>query len=71
MVAPRKGIQDSFGLDSTLCHWNLDTGFQSLVGFRIPSAVFRIPKPRTSNSTSKNFPDSRIRIPYFHGGIME
>ena len=27
-------------------------------GFRNPWAVFRIPKPRISNSTSKNFPDS-------------
>ena len=23
-------------LDSSLCQWNLDSGFQSLVGFRIP-----------------------------------
>ena len=28
-------------LDSILCQWNLDSGFQSLVGFRIPRAVFR------------------------------
>ena len=27
-------------LDSSLCQWNLDSGFQSLVGFRIPRAVF-------------------------------
>ena len=27
-------------------------------GIRNPRAVFRIPKPRISNSTSKNFPDS-------------
>ena len=33
-------------LDSSLCQWNWDSGFQSLVGFRIPKAVFRIPKPR-------------------------
>ena len=79
--APWKEIQDSLGfwiplrrfrIPGTgfciLCQLNLDSGFQSLVGFRIPSAVFRIPKPRTSNSTTKNFPDSRIRIPYFHGG---
>ena len=29
-------------LDSSLCQWNLDSGFQSLVGFCIPRAVFRI-----------------------------
>ena len=55
-------------MDSSLCHWNLDTGFQSLMRFRIPWAVFRIPKPRIPDSTckffldsgchSKNFPDS-------------
>ena len=82
MVAPRresKTVLDwiplsGFQIPGTgfriLCQWNLDSGFQSLVGFRIPSAVFRIPQPRTSNSTLKNFLDSRIQIP-FHGGIME
>ena len=44
----------------------LDSGFQSLVGFRIPSAGFRIPKPRIPDSTSKKFLDSGIRIP-LHG----
>ena len=54
------------------CQWNLDSGFESLVGFWIPYAVFRIPKPRIPDSTikispipdstSKNFPDSGIRI---------
>ena len=49
-------------LDSTLCQWNM--AILSLVGFRIPYAVFRIPaKPRIPDSTSKNFPDSGIRIP--------
>ena len=75
---PSNGIQ-SWILDSTpwipdprywipirLGQWNLDFGFQSLV-------VFRIPKPWIPNSTSKiswiadsttkNFPDSQIRIP--------
>ena len=47
---------------------NLDSGFQSLVGFRIPSAVFRIPKPRIPDSTSKKFLDSGIRIP-LHGAM--
>ena len=48
---------------------NLDSGFQSLVRFRIPSAGFRIPKPRIPDSTSKKFLDSGIRIPYM--GRME
>ena len=39
----------------------LDSGFQSLVGFRIP-------KPRIPDSTSKKFLDSGIRIP-LHGAI--
>ena len=47
---------------------NLDSGFQSLVGFRILSAGFRIPKPRIPDSTSKKFLDSGIRIP-LHGAI--
>ena len=47
----------------------LDSGFQSLVGFRIPSAGFRIPKPRIPDSTSKKFLDSGIRIP-LHGAIV-
>ena len=63
-------------LNSSLCQWNLDSGFQLLVEFRIPWAVFRIPKSRIwdatrkfsliPNSTSKNFPDSGIPIP-LHG----
>ena len=49
IFVPCKGIQDSLVfwippswisgfqvLDSSLCQWNLDFGFQSLVGFRIP-----------------------------------
>ena len=54
-------------LDSSLCWRNLDSIIQSLVGFRIPWAVFRIPKPTILNSTGKNFPDSGIRI-LLHGG---
>ena len=46
----------------------LDSGFQSLVVFRILSAGFRIPKPRISDSTSKKFVVSGIRIP-LHGAI--
>ena len=55
-----------------LFQWNLDSGFQSLVGYRIPWAAFRIPKNRIldstasicwiPDSTSKNFPDSGIRV---------
>ena len=44
-------------LDSSLCQWNLDSGFQSLVGFRTPCTVFRILKPRIPNSTCTIFPD--------------
>ena len=47
----------------------LDSGFQSLVGFWILSAVFRIPKPRIPDSTSKKFLDSGIRIP-LHGATV-
>ena len=46
----------------------LDSGFQSLVGFQILGAGFRIPKPRIPDSTSKKFLDSGIRIP-LHGAI--
>ena len=38
--------------------WNLDSGFQSLMAFRIPG-------PRIPDSTSKNFQDSGIRIPLY------
>ena len=60
-------------LDSNLVLWNLDPGFRSLVGFRIPCVVsgfqspgFRIPQANFSgiqDPTSKNLPDSGIRIP--------
>ena len=43
---------------SSLCQWNLDSGLQSLVGFRFPMAVFRIPKPSIPDSTFKIFWDS-------------
>ena len=37
---------------------------QSLLGFRVPWAAFRFPKPRIPDSTSKtDIPDSRISIP--------
>ena len=47
-------------LDSSLCQWNLDSWFHSVV--RIQRAVLPIPKPRIPDSTSKNFPDSGIQI---------
>ena len=47
----------------------LDSGFQSLAGFRILSAGFWIPKPRIPDSTSTKFVDSGIRIP-LHGAIF-
>ena len=43
-------------LDFSICQQNLDSEFLSLVGFRIS-------KPRISDSISKIFPDSGIRIP--------
>ena len=60
-------------LDSSLCQWNLDSGFQSLMcpgllelysgfqspGFRIPIAKF----PWIMDSTCQNFAHSGIRIP--------
>ena len=49
-------------LDSSLCQWNLNSVFQSLLGFRTPWAVFRIPKPRIPDSTDKN---SRILKSWF------
>ena len=57
-------------LDSSLCQWNLDSGFQSLVdsGFlelfsRFQSPGFRIPRVKFSripDSKSKNFSDSGL-----------
>ena len=54
-------------LDSSLCQWNLDSGFQMRFS-AIPAswAVFWILKPRIPDSTSKNFPDSRNQIPRLH-----
>ena len=37
--------------------------FKSFLGFRIPWAVFRIPKPRISDFTGKHFAHCGIRIP--------
>ena len=75
-LAPCNGIQDSSGFwiprhgfrIRNLFQWNLDPGFQLSVGFRIPTALFRIPRPRIPilhtkiskipDTTCKNFQDS-------------
>ena len=49
---------------TSVCQWNLDSGFQSFVGFRIPWGIFPIPKPRMPDFTGKNFLDSGIRVLY-------
>ena len=75
-VAPRKGIQDSLGfwIPGTefrfLCQWDLDSGFQSLEGFRITWAVFQIPESRIRIPQPKflifRIPQAKIsRIPEF------
>ena len=40
-------------LDTSLCQYNLDSGLQSLVGFRISWAVFRIPQAKFPHSVSR------------------
>ena len=88
-IAPFRGIQDSLvfwiphstvdsgfqRVDSSLCHWKLDSKFQSLEGFWLPWAAYpnskagrglQIPRVKISrfpDSSSKNFPSSGIRIP--------
>ena len=42
----------------------LDSGFQSLMGFRIAWAVFRFRSPGFRIPQAKNFPDSIVWIPY-------
>ena len=54
-------------LDFSVCQWNLDSRLQSLVGFRITWVVFRIPKPRIPDSTSKNFTHSAFHEQQFFG----
>ena len=55
--------------DSSLCQWKLDSGFRSLGEFRIPWAVFWIPKPRIRDSTTNIFSQildsTRKRFPGF------
>ena len=54
-------------LDSNLCQWHLDSGFQSLVGYRILELYSRFQSLGIRDSTSRNFPDSRIRILLIEG----
>ena len=79
VIAPCKGIQGSLGsciipqselgfqIFHDLCWWNVDSEFQKSVGFRIPWAVFQIPKARISDSRSKNFLDFGIRNSFTWG----
>ena len=46
--------------NSSIGQWNLDSGFQSLVGSRIPWVVFRNSKISILDPTSTNFPGFRI-----------
>ena len=46
---PRRGFRITV-MNSSVSQWNLDSGFQSLVWFRNPWAVFRIPKLRILDS---------------------
>lgn len=56
---PGPGFQSLFSL-------NLDSGFHSFAGFRIPLAVFLIPKPRIPDSTINvflGFPNMGRKVP--------
>ena len=48
-------------MDSSLWKRNLDSGFKSLVGFRIPWSVFGIPRTHDSGFHKQNFLRFRIR----------
>ena len=68
LIAPRNTTDSGFQvLDSSLCQWNLDYGFQARFS-AIPDscAVFWIQKPWIPESTSKIFPDSRNQIHRLH-----
>ena len=65
LLSPYKGIQSSGfhavesrfqALDFSLCQWNLDSGFQSLEGFRISWTLFRIPPAKISPIPESGFP---------------
>ena len=51
-------------LDSSLCQWNLDSGFLELhLGFQIPGFwILQAKLPQILDSMNKNFPYSRIQI---------
>ena len=72
--APCKGIQDSLGFQIPRCRFRIPgTAFQTLAvefGFRIPWALFWIPKRKIPDSTSNNFPDSGIHIPLLGVSIL-
>ena len=42
-------------LDSSLCQWNLDSGFQSFVGFRISLSCIDIPDSKAQGSRFQDF----------------
>ena len=52
-------------LDSSLCQWNLDFEFQSLVWFGIPWAVFRIPRPGFRIPQAKISRTLQFGFPYY------
>ena len=54
-------------LDSSICKWNLDSGFRLSVGIRIPWAVFQIPKLRIPDSIRKLFLDSGFHMQKYPG----
>lgn len=65
--APGKGIQDNHEFCIPRCgFWNPVPGIR-ILGFRIPLSVLRISKPRISDSTSENFPDSGFHSQKFPG----
>ena len=51
----------------------LDSGFQALLGFQIPWAVFRIPQSKIPNSTTEFFAIPESGFPYMGDstGIMK
>ena len=59
---PKASPRAMYVPDYSRCNWNLDSGFQALVGFPIPLVVFRIQQnfPRIPDSTSKHFRDSGL-----------
>ena len=53
--------------DSSICKWNLDSGFLLSVGIPIPWAVFQIPKPRIPDSIRKLFLHSGFHMQKYPG----